>query len=213
LAKKYGAKVTGVTLSRNQKEYADANFSHPDAKILLQDYRHVRGRFDRVLSVGMFEHIGRKNYAEYFDKCHDLLKDNGLMLLHTIGTNSRGWSANSFINKYIFPEGELPHQSNLTGKFIDKWHLEDWQNFGLSYAKTLRRWRANIGDWSGLDKYEAKFRRMWQFYLLGCAANFQQKHICLWQIVYTKYKNTRPTDCHHARGDVAPMSYSFAQEL
>jgi cyclopropane-fatty-acyl-phospholipid synthase len=199
LAKHYGVYVIGVTLSKKQKYYADKYFSHPNVTIKLKDYRHVSGQFDRVYSVGMFEHVGRRNYKEYYDKCYDLLKSNGIMLIHTIGTNTRKWSHNSFINKYIFPEGELPHIENLTHSFIDKWHLEDWQNMGLSYAKTLRAWHKNIGDWSGLENYNNRFRRMWNFYLLGCAANFQYRGICLWQIVYTKRNSNRNDDCHYIR--------------
>jgi len=199
LAKYYGVKVIGCTLSKEQKIFGDKNFSHSNMKIILRDYRHLNGKFDRIYSVGMFEHVGRKNYKEYFNKCHALLKDNGLMLLHTIGTKSRTWSQNCFINKYIFPEGELPHIKNLTGKFMDNWNMEDWQNMGQSYAKTLRSWRNNIGNWQGLDKYDYKFRRMWDYYLLGCAANFQSRGIFLWQIVFTKNPNNRKDDCHHLR--------------
>ena len=199
LATNYKVHVIGVTLSKEQKKYADKNFSHKNVKIELKDYRHVKGKFDRVYSVGMFEHVGKRNYSEYYDKCYELLKDDGIMFIHTIGSNIRKLNRNSFINKYIFPEGELPHIENLTGKFIDKWHMEDLQNFGLSYAKTLRAWRKNIGDWSDLDTYNTHFRRMWDFYLLGCAAVFQNKQACLWQIVYTKRNSNRIDNCHHIR--------------
>ncbi len=199
LAVNYNVYVIGVTLSKEQKAYADEHYSHPNVKIELKDYRHLNGKFDRVYSIGMFEHVGRKNYHEYYNKCYELLKSDGIMLIHTIGTNYRKWHPHSFINKYIFPEGQLPHIENLTGNFIDKWHLEDWQNFGLSYAKTLRCWYNNIGDWSDLENYDEKFRRMWKLYLLGCAANFQNRGICLWQIVYTKQNSNRSDDCHHIR--------------
>ena len=160
LAKRYNVYVIGVTLSKEQKSYADKHFPHPKITIELKDYRHVRGQFDRVYSVGMFEHVRRSNYKEYYDKCYELLKPDGIMLIHTIGTNSRKWNQYSFINKYIFPGGELPHIENLTHSFVDKWHLEDWQNMGLSYAKTLRAWHKNIGDWSRLENYDDRFRRM-----------------------------------------------------
>tara|TARA_A100001011_G_C14179287_1_gene786080 strand:- start:18 stop:1187 length:1170 start_codon:yes stop_codon:yes gene_type:complete len=199
LAKHHDVYVIGVTLSKEQKSYADQHFSHPKVTIELKDYRNVRGQFDRVYSVGMFEHVGRKRYKEYYDKCYELLKPDGIMLIHTIGTKTRRWSHNTFINKYIFPEAELPHIENLTHSFVDKWHLEDWQNMGLSYAKTLRAWHANIGDWSGLDDYDERFRRMWNFYLLGCAATFQCRYTLLWQIVYTKRNSNRIDDCHHIR--------------
>lgn len=199
LANNYNVFVTGVTLSKEQKKYANNHFNHPNVNIIIQDYRNTNGKYDRVYSIGMFEHVGRKNYKEYFDKCYNLLNKDGIMLLHTIGTNRRKWIHDGFINKYIFPEGELPHIKNLTNEFIDKWHLEDWQNFGLSYAKTLRSWHRNIGNWNGLEKYDDKFRRMWNFYLLGCAATFQTRNIYLWQIVYTKNNSNRNDDCHHIR--------------
>ena len=99
-------------------------------------------------------------------------------------------SKNDFIVQYIFPGIEMPELSDLTKDYTDNWHLEDFQNFGQSYAKTLRAWKENVGDWSGLDDYDTKFRRMWDYYLLGGAAAFQRKKIYLWQFVYTKKTNT-----------------------
>lgn len=191
--------MIGCSLSEKQVEYANNNYKNSNLKILLEDYRNMKGKYYRVYSVGLCEHIGRINYNTYFNKCYQLLKNDGIMLLHTIGTNSRVWHSNHFTQKYIFPEGELPHQSNLVGKFIEKWHLEDWQNFGLSYEKTLLAWRQNIGNWEGLDKYDEKFRRMWDIYLYGCAAVFHFRHICLWQIVYTKINSNRKDDLHYIR--------------
>jgi cyclopropane-fatty-acyl-phospholipid synthase len=199
LANKYKVSVVGVTLSAEQQKYANENFSHPKVSILLKDYRNVQEKFDRVYSVGMFEHVGRKNYKEYYDKCYDLLEDNGIMLLHTIGTSFKIWNNNSFINKYIFPEGELPHLSNMTQKFSDKWILEDFQNFGISYAKTLSCWKENIGQWEGLDNYDTEFRRMWDFYLSGCAATFRIEDTYLWQFVYTKKNIVKSDNLHFIR--------------
>jgi cyclopropane-fatty-acyl-phospholipid synthase len=206
LASKYGVRVTGVTLSAEQQTFANNNFGHPNVKIILKDYRHLdstdgdNGMFDRVYSIGMFEHVGRKNYSEYYDKCYSILKPNGIMLLHTIGrTYSDKFVPNPFVEKYIFPGGELPRLKDLTGKFIDKWHLEDMQNLGLSYAKTLRCWRNNIGNWKDLDRYSNRFRKMWNFYLLSFPVRFEARDICLWQLVYTKHNNTRPDDLHYIR--------------
>ena len=161
------------------------------------DYRNVTGSFDRVYSVGCLEHIGKINYKTYFDKCHNLLKDDGIMLIHTEAA-SRGKSKNDFIGQYILPGLELPELSDLTKGYTDQWHLEDLQNFGQSYAKTLRAWNDNVCDWEGLDEYDTKFRRMWEFYLIGCAVAFQMKSIYLWQLVYTKKCNTN-FDCYYIR--------------
>lgn len=201
LADKYGVYVDGVTLSEEQKKYADKHFSHPNVKITLLDYRHVKGQYDRVYSIGMFEHVGHKNYQTYFDKCYQLLKPNGVMLLHTIATNDISWKRSTFYDKYIFPEGELPNLIQLSKVSINKWNLEDFHNFGLSYGKTLRAWRENIGDWSGLERYPDKFRRMWIFYLSTSEAAFVRKDpgCLLWQLVYTKRDNERRDNCNYIR--------------
>ena len=199
LAFNYGAKILGVTLSKEQQKYAKEHYSHKNLEILVKDYRHVEGTFDRVYSVGMFEHVGRKNYKEYYDKCYDLLTENGIMMIHTISTTQRKWNHNTFIGTYIFPQFELPHIESFGKGYTDRWHLEDLQTFGLSYAKTLRAWNDNIGNWEGLEKYDVQFRRMWKLYLLGCAALFQNRDTSLWQVVYTKKESTRADDCHHIR--------------
>ena len=127
-----------------------------------------------------------KNYQEYYDKCYDLLKDDGIMLLHTIGSKFQG-GVSPFINKYIFPEGEIPHLSDInTADILEKWHLEDSQNFGISYSKTLRKWYNNIKDWDDLDNYDIRFRRMWEFYLLSCSALFSIKFIFISISIYKR---------------------------
>lgn len=199
LASNYDVEVLGVTLSVEQQKYAMEKYPHDKLQVLVKDYRHVTGTFDRVYSVGMFEHVGRQNYKEYYDKCYDLLTENGIMMIHTISTTQRKWTHNTFVGTYIFPEFELPHIESFGKPYTDKWHLEDLQSFGLSYAKTLRQWNDNIGDWKGLDKYDTVFRRMWKLYLLGCAALFQNRDTSLWQVVYIKKDSTRKTDCHHIR--------------
>ena len=200
LATKYHVSIKGVTLSKEQKKYADTHYgAWEHYKIEVKDYRHVKGKFDRIYSVGMLEHVGRRNYKEYFTKVFNLLKPDGLMIIHTIATSQRVWNRHTFVAKYIFPEFELPNLNSLTGTFSDCWHIEDLQNFGLSYAKTLRAWNENLGNWKGLDKYTPSFRRMWTLYLLGCAATFQTRENSLWQIVYTKKNNKRGDDCHHIR--------------
>lgn len=198
LANEYKVKVTGVTLSQNQIDLYNEKFKNENVDIIYSDYRDISGSYDRVYSIGMFEHVGRKNYREYYDKCYDLLKDDGIMLLHTIGTTYQG-STSPFIDKYIFPEGELPHLSDInTTDILEKWHLEDLQNFGISYSKTLREWYNNIKDWEDLDDYDIRFRRMWKFYLLSCAVAFSIKNLYLYQFVYTKNRN-QSFDCYYIR--------------
>ena len=187
ISTEYGVHVTGVTLSEDQHAYAKENFQNPAVDIRLQDYRSMTGEFDRIYSVGIFEHIGRNCYQTYFDKCHELLKDNGIMVIHSIGFARRGeWNHAGWMNKYIFPGAELPTmpfgeqrerraevsllflflsfsslRSHFTQEFNDRWHMEDWQSFGVSYAKTLREWKHRLDNWRGLEEFELRFRRMW----------------------------------------------------
>jgi cyclopropane-fatty-acyl-phospholipid synthase len=196
LATEYGVHVTGATLSERQMEWAMEHNAHPQIEYRLQDYRTVEGKFDRIYSVGMFEHVGRNSYAAYFDKCYELLEDDGIMLLHTMGWARRGpWNHNAFINKYIFPGGELPTMAHLTQEFTDKWHLEDWHSFGMSYIQTLREWRQKLDGWKDMDHFDDRFRRMWDYYLCACAASFRRKRVKLWQLVWTKLKSDRSDDC------------------
>ena len=160
------------------------------------DYRKVSGKFDRVYSVGMFEHVSSSNYKEYFKTCEDLLVDNGIMLCHTMAISKPKHDQNKyFVSTYIFPEGELPDIYNLTAGFGDLWRLEDFQNIGISYSKTFDAWRQNSGDWKGLDSYDSRFRRMWEYYLHIFAENFRYQNFLLWQLVYTKKKHIRKDDC------------------
>ena len=196
LAKKYKVKVTGVTLSPEQKNFSDEYFGNENVSIEVKDYRLVRGKFDRVYSVGMFEHIGSKNYKEYFDKCYDLLKDDGIMFCHTMGISRPNYHQNEyFASKYIFPEGELPDMLNLTEGYSEKWRLEDFQNIGISYSKTFDAWRENIGNWETLEGYDERFKRMWEYYLHLFAENFRCQNFLLFQNVFTKKIYNRKDDC------------------
>lgn len=200
MATEYGVHVTGVTLSEDQHAYAKKHFKNPMVDIRLQDYRSMTGQFDRIYSVGIFEHIGRNCYETYFEKCQELLKDDGIMVIHTIGFCRSGqWNHGGWMNTYIFPGAELPTMSHFTQGFQERWHLEDWQSFGVSYAKTLRAWKDNLDNWKGLEEFDLRFRRMWEYYLMCCAASFQARRTKLWQLVYTKYPSKRQDDCHHIR--------------
>ena len=200
LATKYDVVVTGVTLSREQVDYANTHYQHENMTITFLDYRDVTGTYDRVYSVGMFEHVGSRNYKQYFNKCHDLLEEDGVMLLHTMGISKPNENQDKyFASTYIFPEGELPDINRITSSFSDDWRLEDFQNMGISYSKTFDAWRTNLGDWSGLDAYDTRFRRMWDYYLHLFAENFRCQNFLLWQFVFTKKAHSRADDCHFIR--------------
>ena len=196
LASNYGVKVTGVTLSPEQQKLSYENFSHENVTIEVKDYRLVEGKFDRVYSVGILEHIGSNNYKEYFNKCYDLLKDDGIMFCHTMGIAiPNDHQQEYFASTYIFPEGELPDMLNITEAYTEKWRLEDFQNIGISYSKTFDAWRENIGDWSEVDGYDERFKRMWEYYLHLFAENFRCQNFLLFQNVFTKKIHNRTDDC------------------
>ncbi|CAJ1338498.1 unnamed protein product [Effrenium voratum] len=200
LATKYDVQITAVTLSKAQMEWAKKHNGHPNIDFRFADYREAEGKFDRVYSVGMFEHVGRKSFATYFDKVYDCLKDDGIFLLHTLGWAKRGeWNHNAFVGKYIFPGGELPTLYLLTEEFSDKWHLEDFQSLGKCYVQTLRSWLDNLKTWDGMDEFDSRFKRMWEYYLNCCAAAFEKRRTKVWQMVWTKQSSTRLDDCHHIR--------------
>lgn len=189
-AETYGASVVGVTLSEEQKKYGDEINKHLPVEILLKDYRDVSGTFDHIVSIGMFEHVGRKNYKEFFRKVKELLKDDGLCLLHTIGSNRQ--RQDPWIHKYIFPEGEIPSVRNVVNAIGIDFFVEDWHNFGYDYSLTLIEWHKRfLNSWSELqaidsELYTERFKRMWEFYLLSSAASFSERRNHLWQIVLSK---------------------------
>jgi cyclopropane-fatty-acyl-phospholipid synthase len=155
----------------------------------VQDYREVDERFDHIISLGMFEHVGVKNYAAYFDVVRRCLKDNGLFLLHTIGDTVSRRTGDPWLLKYIFPGGMLPSIAQI-GKAAEKrLVMEDWHNFGADYDKTLLAWFANFEQaWPTLRaKYGDRFYRMWKYYLLSCAGVSRVRKMHLWQIVFSKH--------------------------
>lgn len=187
-AEKYGAKGVGITVSKEQKKLAEKECQGLPIKILLQDYRKLTGQFDHIVSVGMFEHVGPKNYKIFFKNVHQLLKEDGLFLLHTIGWNNGGTSVDPWIEKYIFRNGVLPSIAQIGKSTENVFTIEDWHNFGADYDKTLIAWFENFDrNWPGLSqKYSEKFYRMWKYYLLNCAGGFRARRIQLWQIVFSK---------------------------
>ena len=187
-ARNYGTEVLGITISKEQQLLAQERCKNLPVKIELIDYRDLSGNFDKIVSVGMFEHVGEKNYREYFKNAHRLLKDDGLFLLHTIGSDITIARTDPWIDTYIFPNGKIPSPIEIT-KNIDRLFLiEDWHNFGPDYDKTLVAWYKNFeANWQELsEKYSQRFFRMWKYYLLGCAGFFRSRQGQLWQIILSK---------------------------
>jgi cyclopropane-fatty-acyl-phospholipid synthase len=187
-AEKYGVSVVGVTVSRNQVELGRELCQGLPVEIRLQDYRDVNEEFDAVASLGMFEHVGYKNYREYMEVAHRCLKDGGLFLLHTIGGNRSVKETDSFIHKHIFPNSMIPSVAQIGAALENLFVMEDWHNLSTDYDRTLCSWHANFQrHWAELSrKYDETFRRMWSYYLLLCAASFRARKNNVWQIVLSK---------------------------
>ncbi len=177
-AEKYGVSVVGVTISKEQVPLAEERCKGLPVEIRLQDYRDVNEKFDHIVSIGMFEHVGPKNYREYFKVANRCLKDDGVFLLQTIGYKVSVTAAEPWINKYIFPGGVLPSVAQI-GKAVEGFFImEDWHNFGPANFNAA---------WPTLkEKYGDRFYRMWKYYLLSCAGDFRARDLQLWQIVLSK---------------------------
>jgi cyclopropane-fatty-acyl-phospholipid synthase len=199
-AEHHGVQVTGITVSREQQALAEARCAGLPVRILLQDYRDLQGRYDRIVSVGMFEHVGPKNYEAYFSTAHRLLEPEGLFLLHTIGLDRPSVRTDPWIDKYIFPGGKLPAASEVAREFEPLFVLEDWHNFGADYDRTLMAWHDRFETaWPELaPSYGERFRRMWRYYLLVSAGFFRSRQGQLWQLVLSRrerrevYRSVRP---------------------
>lgn len=187
-AQRYGARCTGVTISKEQVAYVAERYGHLPVEAQLRDYRDAAGIYDHVVSMGMFEHVGPKNYRAYFEVAHRSLSDGGFFLLHTIGANRSAQSVDRWMDKYIFPNGVVPSITQIGGAIEGLFTVEDWHNFGADYDKTLMAWFQNFhANWPSLrEKYGDRFYRMWKYYLLICAGAFRARHIQLWHIVLAK---------------------------
>lgn len=186
-ARYYGVSVFGVTISAEQQKMAQERCKGLDVTILLQDYRDLNDQFDRIVSVGMFEHVGPKNYQTYFNIVERNLKPNGLFLLHTIGSNKTDLNVDPWINKYIFPNGCLPSIRQIAQTSESLFVMEDWHNIGADYDRTLMAWYERFQKaWPTLsEKYSDRFQRMFTYYLNACAGAFRARDIQLWQIVFS----------------------------
>lgn len=187
-AEKYGAIVTGVTISKEQYEFAEAHKGSLPVTFKMQDYRDCEIKYDRIVSVGMFEHVGYKNYREFMKVVNSCLKDDGFALLHTIGSNVTKLYPDPWFEKYIFPNSVLPSLPQITTAAENLFIIEDIHNFGADYYKTLMAWYANFEKaWPRFSKqYGERFYRMWSYYLLSCAAAFRARGLQLWQIILSK---------------------------
>ena len=190
-AQNYGVSVDGVTISQEQQKMAQQRGEGLDVTILLQDYRDLDRTYDRIVSVGMFEHVGPKNYDTYFSVVDRCLKKEGLFLLHTIGSNESGVNVDPWINKYIFPNGCLPSIRQIASVSEKRLIMEDWHNFGSDYDKTLMAWHQRFNDaWPELAlRYTPRFRRMFNYYLCACAGAFRARDIELWQVLFSRGKD------------------------
>lgn len=194
LSETYKVKVTGITISEEQRKCAAARVKDcPNVTILKQDYRDMNfdKKFDRIVSVGMFEHVGPQNYDTYFKHMRRLLNDKdpeAVFLLHTIGSKITKESADQWYLKYIFPGGCLPSVANI-GKNIEKYFvMEDWHNFGSFYGKTLLAWRKNfLRAWNASQEKRKEgseiFFRMFYYYLSSSAGAFKARDLQLWQVI------------------------------
>jgi len=184
-AGRYGARVTGVTLSPAQAAFAREHCRGLPVAIHEQDYREIVGRFDRVVSIGMFEHVGPRNHRRFFEQAARCLKPHGLLLLHTIGSLRSTRTGDPWIDRFIFPNGVLPSAAQIARAAEGVFVVEDWHNFGADYDRTLMAWHANLERaWPHLPRGEDhRFRRLWRYYLLTCAGSFRARVNQLWQLV------------------------------
>jgi cyclopropane-fatty-acyl-phospholipid synthase len=185
----YGAHVVGITISREQAELARQRCAGLPVDIELCDYRDMHERFDHVVSIGMFEHVGWKNHRTYLEAVNRCLSDDGLFLLHTIGSTQTTTHTDPWIDRYIFPNGSLPSAQHI-GKAIEGlFVLEDWHSFGADYDRTLMAWHANFeAAWPELSShFDERFHRMWRYYLLICAGSFRARRNQLWQLVLSRH--------------------------
>lgn len=195
-AEKHGASVLGLTVSRQQVALGMEMCKGLPVELRLQDYREVKGTFDAVISIGVMEHVGYKNYFSYMDVVDRCLKEDGIAFVHTIGGNHSLTTGEPWTDRYIFPNGVLPSITQLGRAMEGRFVMEDWHNFGPYYDQTLLAWHTNFEKaWPELKKnYDDRFYRMWRYYLLSSAGGFRSRNTQLWQIVFTRQGTPQP-DC------------------
>ena len=193
-AEKHGAHVVGLTVSREQLAFGRELCKGLPVEFRLQDYRDIDEPFDAILSIGMMEHVGYKNYHTYMQVIDRCLKEDGIAFLHTIGANQSIAVGEPFSDKYIFPNGMLPSITQLSKAMEGIFVIEDLHNLGPHYDPTLMAWHANFEKaWPDLrEKYGERFHRMWRYYLLSSAGAFRSRNQQLWQIVFTRIGTAQP---------------------
>ncbi len=189
LQERYGISGLGITVSDEQVKLAQENYSCADLRFERQDYRSVTEIFDRIFSVGMFEHVGIKNYPRYFEMVRNCLCDEGLFLLHTIGCRKSDSWIDPWLERNIFPNAMLPSAKQIISASEQYLILEDWHGFGADYDRTVLAWHENFcRGWEQLKPdYDERFFRMWRYYLLTCAGTFRAGINQLWQVVFSKH--------------------------
>jgi cyclopropane-fatty-acyl-phospholipid synthase len=187
-ARHHGVSCVGVTISKEQAAYAREKHAGLPVEFRLRDYRDLRERFDRVVSIGMFEHVGRRNHRTFMQVAARCLADDGIFLLHTIGKNDHGAPSDPWIEKHIFPNGEVPSLDQVCGAIDGLFVAEDMHNFGPDYDKTLMEWHARFEE--AWPRFAAamggRFHRMWRYYLLSCAGAFRARDLQVWQWTLTR---------------------------
>jgi cyclopropane-fatty-acyl-phospholipid synthase len=187
-AEKYGVSAHGITVSKEQHQFGVESCRELDVKFELKDYRDLKDKYDRIISIGMFEHVGVKNYRTFMNIVNSCLNKNGLFLLHTIGGNISLNYIDPWTHKYIFPNAMAPSAKQITTAYEGIFVMEDWHSFGQYYATTLEAWYENFTkNWNKLkDTYDERFYRMWSYYLLSNLGAFRSRKSQLWQIVFSK---------------------------
>ena len=187
-AEHYGVEVIAYNISAEQVEWARATCKGLPVEFRLQDYREATGSFDRVVAIGLCEHVGYKNYRSLFKLAHSCLKPGGIFFLHTIARNSSVHYVNPWVDRYIFPGGMLPSAAQLGQAMDGLFVIEDWHSFGTDYDRTLMAWHANFEESRSrfATEFSERFYRMWRYYLLSCAGAFRSRQLQLWQLVLSK---------------------------
>ncbi len=183
---RYGVDAVGITLSVEQQKLGKEKFGMD--QIYLKDYRDItvydQNSFDRVVSTGMFEHVGYKNHSAFFKSVRHVIKADGILLLQTVGSNVSVTRPDDWVDKYLFSGGMTPSITQLGKVWEGAWVMEDWHNFGPSHSKTLNAWDKRTKEFfKTTDRYPVRFQRMWEFYLLGCKVSFDLRALQLWQML------------------------------